>query len=92
MDSCCDLVKKQTDIEDEDSNDSIIEVDKEECELCGGRFKERHEVIIHIAQKYFEQELLNELLSEGWEEGEQTCPVCDVTPEIRAKWVNDKHE
>ena len=59
MDSCCDLVKKETDIEDEDSNDSIIEVDKEQCELCGDRFEERHEVIIYIAQKYFEQELLN---------------------------------
>ena len=46
-------------------------------------------MIIYIAQKHFEQGLLNELLSEGWEEGEQTCPVCE-TPEIRAKWVNDK--
>ena len=36
-------------------------------------------MIIHIAQKHFEQGLLNELLSEGWAEGEQTCPVCDET-------------
>ena len=77
---------------DEDSNDSIIEVDNEQSGLCGDRVEERHEVIIHIAQKHFEQGLWNELLSEGWEEREQTCPVCDETPEIRAKWVNDKHE
>ena len=77
---------------DEDSNDSIIEDDygggKGQCELCVDRFEKRHEVIIHIAQKHFEQGLWNELLSEGWEEREQTCPVCDETPEIRAKWVN----
>ena len=48
-------------------------------------------MIIYIVQKHFEQGLLNELLSESWEEGEQTCPVCDLTPEIRAKRVNDKH-
>ena len=45
---------------DEDSNDSIIEVDKEQCKLCGDRFEERHEVIIHIAKKHFEQGIWKE--------------------------------
>ena len=67
---------------DKDSNDSIIEVDKEQCDSCGDRFEERSEVIIHLARKHFKPGLLNELLSAGWEDGEQTCPVCDETPGI----------
>ena len=76
---------------DEDSNDSIIEVDKEQCELCGDRYEERNEVIIHIAQKHFEQGLVNQLLSMGWEDGEQTCPVCEENPgvDMVLHWATD---
>ena len=76
---------------DEESNDSIIEVDKEQCKLCGEIYEDRSEVIIHIAKTHFKQGLLTQLLSEGWKVGDETCPACDEKPgvEMVLHWAKD---
>ena len=58
--------------------ESIIELEEEEekCCLCGDKFYSRPELTNHLALHHFHHGLLQELLAQGWEDGDLRCPQC----------------
>ena len=50
--------------------------EEESCPLCGLRFYSRPELTSHLALHHFQHGLLQELLAQGWEDGDLNCPQC----------------
>ena len=59
-----------------ESGESIIEVVVETCCLCREKFYSQEELTCHLALHHFQHGLLQELLGQGWEDGDLTCPKC----------------
>lgn len=48
-----------------DSDESIVELEIENCVLCGDSFENKDNLITHLARQHFQNGLLQELLSKG---------------------------
>ena len=48
-----------------DSDESIVELEIENCVLCGDSFEDKDNLITHLARQHFQNGLLQELLSKG---------------------------
>ena len=65
-----------------DSEDSIVEVVMERCDMCGDRLETSQELVTHLARDHFQAGLYNELLDRGWDEGGPVCPVRGCEAEV----------
>ena len=51
-------------------------MEEEKCCLCGDKFYSGSELTNHLALQHFHHGLLQELLAQGWEDGDLRCPQC----------------
>ena len=49
---------------------------EEKCCLCGDKFDSDSDLTNHLALQHFHHGLLQELLAQGWEDGDLRCPQC----------------
>ena len=70
-----------------DSEDSIVEVVMERCDMCGDSLETREALVTHLAREHFQAGLCHELLSRGWVEGSVQCPGPSCEAEVSEDMV-----
>ena len=76
-----------------ESDDSIIELDMEQCPMCTDNFESKQDLVTHLAKRHFEAGLLKDLRKHNWEDGSLMCPKCrDVKDDVFGHWAREHNK